>query len=62
MYKFFTTFSSRIITDDVLTVIENDEVRTEIANDIEHLRCAGGTCLGKGLQRGLEVDQDTYKL
>jgi hypothetical protein len=38
-----------------LTAIDGDPIRDEIAGKVEKLVAKGGTCLGAGLKRGLDV-------
>ena len=49
-----TSFSSQSSVDKTLTRVD-DSNRNDFANVISNLRPNGGTCLGSGLMKGMDV-------
>ena len=49
-----TKFSSNASTVASMTIVDN-ESRPKLAGDLDGLKAGGGTCLGAGLKKGLEV-------
>jgi hypothetical protein len=54
-WNIFSSCSSSTNVVQPLTTIDGDPIRDEIAGKVENLIANGGTCLGAGLKRGLDV-------